>query len=258
MKIQYASDLHLDFPLNHQYVLSGGLKPEGEILVLAGDIVNLFELSRYDYFWDWCQENFKQTVVVPGNHDYYGNWPSLEDMAKPMKKAIRPNVHYCNNVVLHLSGIDFICSTLWSDIKMEYAIAIVGGLRDFRAIHFADSEDSEFTRADYLWLHNQAFDFIQNAVESSKASKTVVLSHHLPSYSVINDSFRGSPFNSAYATELGDWIADHSVNYWIYGHSHNPVETTIGKTRLLSNPLGYISYGEGEWFVPNKTFEFDE
>lgn len=32
MIIQYASDLHLAFPLNYQYVTSKGLPPEGDVL----------------------------------------------------------------------------------------------------------------------------------------------------------------------------------------------------------------------------------
>ena len=35
MRIQYASDLHLTFGHNFQYVLSGGIKPEGDVFVLA-------------------------------------------------------------------------------------------------------------------------------------------------------------------------------------------------------------------------------
>lgn len=57
MRIQYASDLHLAFPLNYQYVTSKGLLPEGDVLVLAGDVADLFYLHRYDAFWDWCEED---------------------------------------------------------------------------------------------------------------------------------------------------------------------------------------------------------
>ena len=46
MKIQYASDLHLAFPHNHQYVSTNGLVPEGDVLVLAGDVANLVYLAR--------------------------------------------------------------------------------------------------------------------------------------------------------------------------------------------------------------------
>ena len=79
MIIQYASDLHLERSANFRHVMQGGIAPAGDVLVLAGDVANLFDLERCGCFWDWCSEHFKQTIFVPGNHDYYGTWRAMEE-----------------------------------------------------------------------------------------------------------------------------------------------------------------------------------
>ena len=38
MKIQYASDLHLEFADNMSFIEHGGIEPVGDVLVLAGDV----------------------------------------------------------------------------------------------------------------------------------------------------------------------------------------------------------------------------
>ena len=251
MIIQYASDLHLEFQLNRRFVFNNGIKPEGDCLILAGDIANLFKLDHYSNFWDWCSENYDLTVMVPGNHDYYGCWGSREELTKPFKREIRSNVFCCNNTVMRLRNVDIICSTLWSEIKPEYALAVAKGLLDFRDISIGNSP---MMVEDYQWIHKESLRFVQRAVQTSPAEQIIVVTHHLPSHAVLADVFKGSVLNSGFVTELGNWIADSSIGYWIYGHSHVSIEQTIGNTRLLSNQLGYIAYGEGERYQSDKSF----
>ena len=122
-------------------------------------------------------------------------------------------------------------------------------LLDFRAIYFGDQR---ITVSDYNELHAAAFGFIQKSVQESQAGKKIVVTHHVPSYAAITDYFRDSPLASGFTTELGNWIANANIDYWIYGHSHRSIETSIGQTKLLSNQLGYLTVGEGEGYLPNK------
>ena len=53
-----------------------------------------------------------------------------------------------------------------------------------------------------------------------------------------------STINGAFSVELGNFIANHHIDYWIYGHSHRNIKAQIGGTLILSNQLGYISHHE--------------
>jgi hypothetical protein len=66
----------------------------------------------------------------------------------------------------------------------------------------------------------------------------------VPTHLCTAEEFRGSSISGAFTVELGDYIAESGIDYWIYGHSHRNIDVQIGNTRLLSNQLGYISHGE--------------
>ena len=70
MRIQYASDLHLEYKRNWDYLLEHPIEVMGEVLVLAGDIGYLGDDKTYTShpFWDWASEHYRQVIVVPGNH----------------------------------------------------------------------------------------------------------------------------------------------------------------------------------------------
>lgn len=67
----------------------------------------------------------------------------------------------------------------------------------------------------------------------------VVISHNAP---VINPDtkFRGSPLWPAFnSLDMVKVIEDRQPVLWVYGHTHECDDQTIGKTRIISNQLGY-------------------
>ena len=75
MRIQYASDLHLEFEENSKYLETNPLKVTGEILILAGDIHVIGSENWLDNpFWDWSSKNYKQVIVAYGNHEFYHDY----------------------------------------------------------------------------------------------------------------------------------------------------------------------------------------
>ena len=76
MRIQYMSDLHLEFQENSRYLRYNELSVTGDVLVLAGDIFYLKDKTApVMNFWKWASKNYRQVLIVP----HYcpvknGNW----------------------------------------------------------------------------------------------------------------------------------------------------------------------------------------
>ncbi|HVU53585.1 MAG TPA: hypothetical protein VHD83_00955, partial [Puia sp.] len=70
---------------------------------------------------------------------------------------------------------------------------------------------------------------------------TVVVTHHVPTLMNYPWVYRNSPLTEAFAVELFDLIMDSGAVGWIYGHHHvNTPEFSVGKTKMLTNQLGYV------------------
>lgn len=181
MKIQYCSDLHLEFPENQKFLARNPLKPVGDILVLAGDVVTFQDQEKANGFFDFVCDHFSAVYWVPGNHEYYG--ADINDKPNPLFEKIRDNLFLVNN-------------------------------------------------------------------------ETVVVSHHVPTLMNYPRIYKNSPLTEAFAVELFDLIADSAVDCWIYGHHHiNTPEFRVGKTRMLTNQLGYVHRYEYKSFEREKMVE---
>ena len=241
MKIQYASDIHLEMSANRRYMQNIPFEVGGDILVLAGDIFNLRDNEPpCPKFWEWASANYREVLIVPGNHEYYHNYDIMAN-GDSWSREIVPNVHYHQNKVVRIDNVDFILSTLWSRIDPKAESTIHRGMPDFKQIMY---DGHRLTPTDYNTEHAKCLSFIRKSVAESTAEHIVVVTHHLPTMAVVAPEHKRSLLNSAFATELGDFIADSRINAWIFGHSHANIDATIGNTRIVCNQLGYVYYRE--------------
>ena len=251
MKIQYASDLHIEFPENKTFLKANPLKPIGDILVLAGDIVPFAVLEKHRDFFHYLSDNFENTYWIAGNHEYY--YSDLAERKGVFHEKIKSNIHLLNNTVVKHGGVELLFSTLWSKISPANQWTIYNSMNDFRLIkHQNDLLSIEL----YNQQHEQSFQFLTEAFATAISGKKVVVTHHVPTFMNYPEAYRGDALNGAFAVELFDLIKHHQPELWIYGHTHGNVsDFTIGKTSLVTNQLGYVQNGEHKQFDNEKIFE---
>lgn len=250
MKIQYLSDIHLEF-YKDPYSLVKKIVPndESDILILAGDITVWDAGWQNNPAFQWFSDNFKHTIYIPGNHEYYNKYPYLSK--NPINEKIRDNVYLLNNDFIEIDNVRFICSTLWSKIDPINSFYVVNSLSDYRRIY---QEQENYPIGEKLTVP-----FVNDVCELSKKFifesisnelNNVVITHHLPSYACIHPRFKGDNINSGFANnDIDDKIFDSNIKYWIFGHSHADVDDIdFDGTILTSNQYGYN--GENTNFKP--------
>lgn len=251
MKIQYCSDLHLEFPVNKKYLNANPIKPEGEILLLPGDIIPFAEMEMESDFFNFLSDSFEHTYWIPGNHEYYRS--DISERTGAFQERIRSNVSLLNNTAIEHKGLRFLFSTLWSKTDPALGFVILKSMADFRLIK---NNGKKFTVDDYDQLYEDCRAFLVKELTNLTNKKTIVVTHHLPTFFNYPEKYRYSELNTAFATELFDLIEPSNVDYWIFGHSHEAVpDFMIGKTTLTTNQLGYVEYGEDVNFRKNRLFE---
>lgn len=241
----------MEFPENKGFLKANPLEAKGGILLLAGDIVPFAVMGRHGDFFDYVADNFKCTYWIPGNHEYYRF--DVAEKCGSLCEKIRSNVFLVNNVSLVHDNVKFIFSTLWSKIRPAYQWQIERGMSDFHVVKY---KGHRFSADRFNELHKESLKFVEQELNVESADKTVVVTHHVPTFLNYPEKYKGDVLNDAFGVELFNLIEATAPDYWIYGHSHsNTPDFNIGNTHMLTNQLGYVKYGEHKLFRNGKWFE---
>lgn len=246
MKIQIASDLHLDVNGTIQDIVRTGVIPpsilqtinkQDTVLVLAGDICNPI---YFDGLFNILNPLWRHIIIVPGNHEFYGWW--IEDAMDVMRdiSSKYPNISFLDKQITKLDEITFIGATGWAPIKQMPTIERY--INDFTWIK--DFRESKNRCQD---LHEDSIDWITDTLAKIQTPKILVT--HFGQVSVpIPNRFIGCPVNTYFITGSLDKVK-HKPELFIHGHTHVSYTIQRFSYEILCNPFGY---GSENWqYSPN-------
>lgn len=216
MLIKYISDLHLEFRNTKQIDQILKVIGSGEVLILAGDLGNPYS-NHYRTLLLYAMNNFEKVLCICGNHEYYNNNVNQTDK-KFNELCVSYNIVNMNQNTIEYKGVRFIGVPLWSPVSRPCDLQC-----DTRYIKDLNNESRNE-------LYKQHFKYIQDNIKTDKP--TFIISHHLPSMSLIQEQYRTSE-----NTTLIEWFAsptiesldltDTNIKGWIYGHTHSPFTKTV-------------------------------
>lgn len=228
MRLHILSDLHLDFHQDGGQEFLRHLNPDSiDVLVLAGDIVNMVRPAQASTVLNLLSRLYPQVVFVPGNHEFYGTTVQnslgrLESITGSLS-----NFHWLKTgEPLVIDCRRFLGDTMWFQDTLDSHL--------YR--HFLN----DFTQIGGFepWVYEQNGLF-EHYLNGTLREGDIVVTHHLPSPACISPQYKKSALNRYFVHDMSSLIRKRKPALWIYGHTHSPADIKIGKTRVVSNPMGY-------------------
>lgn len=235
MKIQLASDLHLEF-LQRGFPGECLISPavDADVLVLAGDIAN--GVQAIELFRDWPVP----VLYLAGNHEFYGH--SIQGTRADLRKAATgTHITFLDNDAIDFLGVRFLGSTLWTDYRLALN-RTQRQLMETAELSINDHNrivcnEGRFTAAKALAEHELARAWLDRELSRPYDGKTVVITHHGPHPLSVHPRYAGDPVNGAFVSDLSELLP--KAQLWLHGHVHDSFDYKIGGCRVVANPLGY-------------------
>lgn len=261
IKIQIVSDIHLEF-FDDSVQLKEILDVTGNVLIIAGDL-GYPTHDNYVHFIEQCSQEYDHVILVTGNHEYYAtkdsykynNMYKIDTLISDVCKRFY-NVHFLNknDLILtnYLDDYVFLGTTMWSHISQLNFNKIQCSINDY---NYIQNNSKKMTPSESNLLYQTNLKWLTKKIEEYRVTnkKIIVITHHMPSFRLINDKYKDSEVNEAFASNLEYLMFD--VDYWIYGHTHDHNIQKINNCTCIVNAHGYVNHNENVPF--NRTLCFD-
>jgi predicted phosphodiesterase len=264
MKIQVASDVHLEFFKEENTIPV--IEKIGNVLALVGDI-GYPSKRNYERFIMEHADRFEYVFVIAGNHEFYtAEYHSTRQQIQEICSK-KDNVHFLDKgSFLYVNPSDstdrirILGCTLWSfvpDKSIEYISKV---LNDYRCIQINEQGIKRTLQVqDTVKWHKQEVKWLQEQIELAEHNheNVVVLTHHAPLVDgTCAPRFNGSEGNYAFSTDLKH-VMKRNVMLWAFGHTHFSSMQTVKNTGTVvaSNQMGYRGIDKDNGYKEDWVFD---
>ena len=258
LKIQLASDLHLEF-LQSAYPGERLIEPVpgADVLVLAGDIAG--GSDPFKLFAKWSAPLPIPVIFIAGNHEFYGRQME-ETQEKMIDDAARLNIFYLEKEAIEIGDVRFLGTTLWTDYRLKSNFT-QSQLMKFAQRNLNDhvlirTEQGLFSPEMALAEHELSRAWLAEELAKPFPGKTVVVTHHGPHPKSVHPRYQDDPLSSAFNSDLSE-LMPHA-DLWLHGHVHDSFDYQVGRCRVVANPAGYIQNrwaGKDKFLFENEYFD---
>lgn len=241
MKIQFVSDLHLEYNKGYKNMIT----PSAPILCLNGDICACGiekGLKLFIEFLSYYKDKFDYILHIAGNHEYYGNYKEdktfsyieLNEIFKNLNQKFY-NYYFLNNDIFQYKDAIFLGTTLWTNIPQKAVFEIDRQINDYVFIKYSRTRYLQVS--DVNKFHQDSVKYIEYICKKYPEKKIILLTHHKPIWE--ENKYSGDVTKHAYETDLR-YLLKSPIKICIFGHTHEHMDiTTENGVRILSNTLGF-------------------
>jgi len=181
LRIQYASDLHLEKYGKNTIDYSRILKPVAPVLALAGNIGNPAQ-KNYRELFNYCSRGWDRVFFVAGNREFYNTRDCDQWSMKPLvpidtvdQRIVQiediasnyPNVEFLNRARIDYEGVAFVGASMWENSIDDDRHIAIRTESDPRPAELQDI--TIMGTRDHIWMH---------AALDACDRPAVVLTHH--------------------------------------------------------------------------------
>lgn len=228
------------------------------VLIMAGDISSK-PRQLGDFIVDLAK-HYMHIVVLPGNHEFYGQIREYQVAIVNQVLADTPNVTYTGltTASLEFDNVTIVAGTLWADggHSPTERFEVSRCLRDFYVIHDevildeAPYVGKKLFTVDQMTEDNARFksEFLELISKAHPEKRLICASHHLPTYELCHPRF-GNMIDGGFACKFDELLQlARTPDVWIFGHTHDTNWVQMYGIQFASNPSGY----RGEFFSERK------